>query len=86
MAATDCNFYEQGLCMGKIHCGKNFKCKGMKNPESNIIECIAENSDLVDGCERCELVEANATFPYNEYCKACAKEIKKEEDGDNNDS
>jgi len=78
MVANECEYCHEDLCIGKCVLGESFECKGMVKKDI-IIECHAENSDLVDGCIMCECREANAEFPYEEYCKECAEEMKKDD-------
>ena len=76
IGATECEYYHEGYCLGKIELGVDFKCPGMKG---NLNECTASNDDLVDGCIICEIRPANADFPYDEYCKECAKKMQNKE-------
>jgi hypothetical protein len=45
------------------------------NKKNIVIECTANNSDLVTVCIMCENNEANAGFPYEDYCIECAEEM-----------
>jgi hypothetical protein len=75
MVANKCQYCHECLCIAKEVLGEIFECKGMVKKEI-VIECNAENSDLVEGCIMCECRIANAEFPYDEYCKECAEKMK----------
>lgn len=77
MVARECTYCREDLCTAKSEVSEDFECEGMVKKDI-VIECHAENSDLVDVCEMCECREADAGFPYDEYCKECAEEMKKE--------
>jgi hypothetical protein len=79
MAARECMFYHEDCCLGKCENGESFECPGMVE-NGVIFECHGKDSDLVTLCEMCECREADAGFPYDEYCKECAEEMKKTED------
>ena len=48
MVANECEYCHESLCIGKCILGESFECKGMVKKDI-VIECHAENSDLVDG-------------------------------------
>ena len=61
---TECEGYHEGYCIIDTIYGFNPKDCNCKS-----------NADLIAGCMRCEIRPADAEFPYNEYCKECAKDV-----------
>lgn len=77
MGVNECDFKHEDLCIAEP--SEGFKCPHAKG--EILKECTAKEEDLVEGCQMCESEPANAKFPYEEYCKECAKEMEIEEKG-----
>lgn len=62
-----CDYELEGYCTNQ-----DINCQFAKGEVPK--ECTATEDDLVDGCIACESAEADAKFPYDSYCKKCAKD------------